>query len=293
METYAAVRAHGVKSRLLSRQDYEALIAGSKRIWDFPDYAHLSERDSLEKKLEKIYKVYINRMSLLAKIPEVSDFVFALLDRLEVENIKFHLRYLAGYQRPVLYYPYSRLLGAEKLMSLRTESAIWEALSKTPLRAPATPSFKTRLIAEREVLLGILYYNYLLNTINRLKTRKDVVNSLMELVTNDLTVSYAIWKNLLPEEVLSSLLKSYAPQLRVNLRLLEDLKGAITETVQKGVRVLAAHTRAEVLSHPLDMVYIYALNHLLLIEAQNLEKILIGKELGVAEEVITKNLILF
>ncbi|MCC6005826.1 MAG: hypothetical protein LM590_15910, partial [Thermofilum sp.] len=149
-----------------------------------------------------------------------------------------------------------------------------------------------RLIAEREVLLGILYYNYLLNTINSLKTRKDVVNSLMELVTNELTVSYAIWKNLLPEEVLSLLLKSYAPQLRVNLRLLEDLKGAITEIVQKGVRVLAARTRAEVLSHPLDMVYIYALNHLLLIEAQNLEKILIGKELGVAEEVITKNLIL-
>jgi hypothetical protein len=292
METYAAVRAHGVKSRLLSRQDYEALIAGSKRIWDFPDYAHLSERDSLEKKLEKIYKVYINRMSLLAKIPEVSDFVFALLDRLEVENIKFHLRYLAGYQRPVLYYPYSRLLGAEKLMSLRTESAIWEALSNTLLRAPASPSFKTRLIAEREVLLGILYYNYLLNTINNLKIGKDVINSLTELVTNDFTASYATWKDLLPDEVLSSLFRTYAPRLRVNLKLLENLKGTTTEIIQEGIRMLTARARAEALNHPLDLVYIYALNHLLLAEAQNLERILVGKELGIAEEVIIKNLIL-
>jgi len=291
MEVYAAVRAHGIKSRLLSKQDYEALVSGAKQLWDFPDYAHVSARDPLEKKLEKVYEVYVRRMSLLARIPEVSSLVYALLDRLEVENIKFHLRHVTGYQRPVLYYPYGRILGLEKLLSLKTESAIWEELSRTPLKAPAAPSFKTRLIAEREVLLEILYYNYLAGTISSLKTGREVVETLTKLVIYHLTVSYALWRNFLPEDIIRSLLEMHALRLKPSGELLIELRGSTTEILQKGVKMLVERARTEALNHPLDLAYIYALNYLLLLEAQNLEKVLIGKELGVAEEVLLKNLI--
>uniref|UniRef100_A0A7C1TA55 Uncharacterized protein n=1 Tax=Thermofilum pendens TaxID=2269 RepID=A0A7C1TA55_THEPE len=293
METYAVVRAHGIKSRLLAKQDYEALVAGTKQLWEFPDYAHISEQDPLEKKLEKVYKVYIDRMSLLAKIPKISDLVIALLDWLEVENIKFHLRFITGYQRPVLYYPYSRLLGLEKLKSLSTESSIWEALSDTPLKAPKIPAFTTGLIAEREALLEILYYRYFMNTIANLKWRKDVTMTLTNFVISNFTVRYAFWTKLLSEDVMHYLIELYAPGLNVHSWLLESLKGTSTEILQKGMTVMISHAVKEIRMHPLDPAYIYILNFLLLTEAQNIEKILIGKELGMTKEIILSNLNLF
>jgi len=293
METYAVVRAHGIKSRLLSKQDYQALVAGTKQIWEFPDYAYISEQDPLEKKLEKVYKVYIDRIAPLTKIPKVSDLTFTFLDRLEVENIKFHLRFIAGYQRPVLYYPYGRLLGLEKLRSLGSEVSIWEALSDTPLKAPKTPGFTTGLIAEREALLEILYYRYLTSIITNLKWRKDIIAALMDLVSSDFTVRYVYWVKLLSENTVHYLIESYAPELKVQSELLESLEGtSTTEILQKGTRMLVSRVLKGIRTHPLDPAYIYILNHLLLIEAQNLEKILLGKELRIPEEVILSNLIL-
>ena len=294
METYAVVRAHGVKSRLLSKQDYEALVAGTRRIWEFPDYTHILEQDPLEKKLEKAYKVYIDRMTLLAKISKFPDLIFALLDWLEVENIKFHLRLITGYQRQVLYYPYGRLLGLEKLKSLSSESLIWEALSATPLKAPAprTHAFMTGLIAEREAFLEILYFGYLVNTIINLKWQRNIAATVIDFVTSNFTVRYAYWIKLLPENIVGSIIERYAPGLKVHSELLKSLEGTPTEILQRGGRMLALRAVREARKHPLDPVYVCALNYLLLLEAQNIERILMSKELGVPEEIIFKNLIL-
>ncbi|MEM3782562.1 MAG: hypothetical protein QXX32_03375, partial [Thermofilum sp.] len=134
MENYIAVRAHGLKSRLLTRNDYEQIVNGDKDIGAFKDYLLIGEKDTLEEKLEKIYRVYVSRISLLAKASqEYSPFIYALLDRLEIENIKIQLRHILGYARPVIYYPYGRHIGPAKISNLKTESSIWEVLRESYL----------------------------------------------------------------------------------------------------------------------------------------------------------------
>lgn len=293
METYTIVRAHGLKVRALSKQDYDALLKGAKKLWDFPEYADISERDPLEKKLEKVYSVYVRRMSFLAGLGSgLSSFIYALLDCLEVENIKIHIRYVMGFQRPVLYYPYGHFLGPAKLRSLRSEDSLWQALSTTPLKLPEGFSFKTILSAEREALLDMLYLRHLLDEVRELKASKSIRSTLEGLVSLEYTVKYALWERTLGSRTTADLLEASQLTLQPLKDFLDELKAKPeSDIIVHGGREILSRAWAELRRHPLDAVYIYAFNTIALTEARNVEKILLGQELRLEEEVVNRHLI--
>jgi len=295
VESYIAVRAHGLKSRLLKRQDYEAILSGEKKLYELRDYALISDRDSLEEALEKIYRVYVQRIETLAKPERVlGQFAYALLDRLEVENAKIHLRYIRGAQRPVIYYPYGRHIGPARLSQIRTEGGLWEELSKTPLQAPSTPSFSSGLEAEREALLELLYYKYLLNTLKELPVNKEEKEDLEALIREEASLKMVVWSRTLSQSIVEKLAQGYlkgygimSPQLPEEWSSMK-----LTELLLHVQRTVISRAEQLALKHPIDLAYIYYFNHLALAEANNLERILLGKEIRLPEEVIQRNLIL-
>ncbi|AKG39220.1 hypothetical protein MA03_08270 [Infirmifilum uzonense] len=294
METYAAVRAHGLKSRLLSRGDYEDILKGEKKLSDFKDYSSILDTDALDAKLEKIYRVYVSRLETISKAgPEISGFVLALLDKLEVENIKIHLRYILGAQRPVIYYPYGRHLGPAKLSTIKTEGMLWEALSRTVYQAPPSPNFTTPLESERELLLDLLYYNYLLRKVEELKVSNDSKEALQNLIREELEKKILVWSRVID----SSIIYKLASSLRFRVRIPgipDDWKNLKTTELMQNVEMsLLKDIEVKIsLRFPVSIGFVYYYNALAFLEARNLEKIIIGKELGFPEEVILRNLIL-
>ncbi|UNQ74290.1 hypothetical protein [Infirmifilum sp. NZ] len=295
MESYIAVRAHGLKSRLLKRQDYEAILSGEKKLYELRDYALISDRDSLEEALEKIYRVYVQRIETLAKPDRVlGQFAYALLDRLEVENAKIHLRYIRGAQRPVIYYPYGRHIGPARLSQIRTEGGLWEELSKTPLQAPSTPSFSSGLEAEREALLELLYYKYLLNMLKELPVNKEEKEDLEALIREEASLKMVVWSRTLSQSIVEKLAQGYlkgygimSPQLPEEWSSMK-----LTELLLHVQRTVISRAEQLAMKHSLDIAYIYYFNHLALAEANNLERILLGKEIRLPEEVIQRNLVI-
>ncbi len=296
MEAYIAVRAHGLKSRLLRAQDYEAILRGEKKLSEFKDYSLISERDSLEQVLEKIYRVYVSRMEILAKSDRVlGQIAYALLDRLEVENAKIHFRYILGAQRPVIYYPYGRHIGPARLMQIRTEGGLWEELSKTPYQAPSTPSFASGLEAEREALLDVLYYNYLFGVVDGLPISTEERDDLKNIVREEFEAKLLLWSQVLRPEILTRLLQNYSKFLRVSIpQLPEEWKALkLTELIIQVQKNLVTKAKQFVaVRHSTGVAYVYYFNLLALTEANNLEKLVIGKEVGLPEEVIQRNLVL-
>ncbi|QOJ78291.1 V-type ATPase subunit [Infirmifilum lucidum] len=296
MEAYIAVRAHGLKSRLLRVQDYEAILRGEKKLPEFKDYSLISERDSLEQVLEKIYRVYVSRMEILAASDRaLGQIVYALLDRLEIENAKIHFRYILGAQRPVIYYPYGRHIGPARLMQIRTEGSLWEELSKTPYQAPGTPSFVSGLEAEREALLDILYYNYLFGVADSLAISREEREDLRNIVREEFEAKLLLWSQVLRPEILTRLLQNYSKSLRAPIpQLPEEWKTLkLTELIVQVQKNLVSRARQLVaVKYSTGVAYVYYFNLLALTEANNLEKLVVGKEVGLPEEVIQRNLVL-
>lgn len=290
METYAAVRAHGLKSRLLTSRDYEALLREEKKISDFKDYSLILDSDTLETKLEKIYRVYISRIETVGKAGMgINDLAMALLDRLEVENIKMHLRYILGAQRPIIYYPYGRHIGPKKLSTLKTEGALWEELSKTPLQAPSSPEFSTALEAEREFLLDLLYYNFLVQVIKKLNLSRDAKIILENSIKEEFEKKTILWIRILnPSIVLNTAIKYHIP-IRIP-SIPEEWKNLkTTELMQQIQASLIQNLKDKIgIGHSIDAAYLYYFNQLALLEANNLEKILVGKEVRIPEEIIQR-----
>lgn len=294
MEAYISVRAHGLKSRLLTQKDYEALVRGEKKIFDFKDYSLITERDKLEEKLEKVYRVYIHRMETVARADkELGELALALLDRLEIENAKIHLRHLLGAKRPVIYYPYGRHIGPARLSNIRSEGMLWEELSKTAFQTPPTPRFSTGLVAEREVLLEVVYYNYLARVIKGLKVSRSEKEDLENVLSREVELRQALWAKITSPRAVSYLLSEYSPFFRPVAAIPEDLMSLRTTE-------LLAYTQSTLLKelkeklavpHNLDLAFVYYFNALALTEANNLEKILVGLEVGAPEEVILRNII--
>ncbi|MGB9709027.1 MAG: V-type ATPase subunit [Infirmifilum sp.] len=294
METYAAVRAHGLKSRLLSRGDYEDILKGEKKLSDFKDYSSILDTDALDAKLEKIYRVYVSRLETISKAgPEISGFVLALLDKLEVENIKIHLRYILGAQRPVIYYPYGRHLGPAKLSTIKTEGMLWEALSRTVYQAPSSPNFTTPLESERELLLDLLYYNYLLRKVEELKVSNDSKEALQNLIREELEKKILVWSRVIDSSIIFKLASSLRFRVRIP-GIPDDWKNLKTTELMQNVEMsLLKDIEVKIsLRFPVSIGFVYYYNALAFLEARNLEKIIIGKELGFPEEVILRNLIL-
>jgi len=291
MENYIAVRAHGLKSRLLTRNDYEQIVNGDKDIGAFKDYSLIGEKDTLEEKLEKIYRVYVSRISLLAKASqEYSPFIYALLDRLEIENTKIQLRHILGYARPVIYYPYGRHIGPAKISNLKTESSIWEALKESYLLTTDVPNFTTGLVAEREAFLDFQYYVYLMKQLDAVRIDKEEKSELKEAIKSEAGLLLAYWTRVLKPQTVENLAKySGLDAKRAEIILKEesttDLLKTIHETIMRKI-ITRIETR-----HFTTLPFVYAYNFYAKLEAQNLEKILLGKTIGLPGEIIIRNLI--
>ncbi|NAZ25440.1 MAG: hypothetical protein GU357_06750 [Thermofilum sp.] len=291
MENYIAVRAHGLKSRLLTRNDYEQIVNGDKDVGAFKDYSLIGEKDTLEEKLEKIYRVYVSRITLLAKASqEYSPFIYALLDRLEIENIKIQLRHILGYARPVIYYPYGRHIGPAKISTLKTESSIWEALRERDLLTTDVPNFTTGLVAEREAFLDFQYYAYLMKQLDAVRIDKEEKSELKEAIKSEASLHLAYWIRVLKPQTVENLAKysgldAKPAEITLKEESTTDLLKTIHETIMRKI-ITRIETR-----HFTTLPFVYAYNFYAKLEAQNLEKILLGKTIGLPGEIIIRNLI--
>ena len=293
MEVYAIVRAHGLRARLLTKEDYEAILRGARKLWEYPEYSGIAEKDPLDQKLDKVYRVYVRRMEFLASLsPRLRSFIYALLDRLEVENLKIHLRHVMGYRRPVVYYPYARFLGPAKLVTLSTEGALWQALQGTPYALPKDFTFKTAAPVEREALIESLYFKHLLAEVEALRAPPDAISAIRGLVHRDYTVRYNLWERALGPKLASEVAKALGLSGVLVSELLDRLRALPeSEALLQGFRDIYRAALRVAREHPLDAAYICAFNVLACVEAQNLERIILGSEVGIAEEVINKQLI--
>jgi vacuolar-type H+-ATPase subunit C/Vma6 len=291
MENYIAVRAHGLKSRLLTRNDYEQIVNGDKDVGAFKDYLLIGEKDTLEEKLEKIYRVYVSRISLLAKASqEYSPFIYALLDRLEIENIKIQLRHILGYARPVIYYPYGRHVGPAKISNLKTESSIWEALRESYLLTTDVPNFTTGLVAERESFLDFQYYAYLMKQLDAVRIDKEEKSELKEAIKSEASLHLAYWIRVLKPQTVENLAKYSGLDAKpAEITLKEESTTAFLKTIHETI-MRKIITRIET-RHFTTLPFVYAYNFYAKLEAQNLEKILLGKTIGLPGEIIIRNLI--
>jgi hypothetical protein len=291
MENYIAVRAHGLKSRLLTRNDYEQIVNGDKDVGAFKDYSLIGEKDTLEEKLEKIYRVYVSRITLLAKASqEYSPFIYALLDRLEIENIKIQLRHILGYARPVIYYPYGRHIGPAKISTLKTESSIWEILRERDLLTTDVPKFTTGLVAEREAFLDFQYYAYLIRQLDAIRIDKEEKERLVEAIGNEISLYMTYWSKVLKPQTVGSLAKNSKlhikrPEIALKEESTTDLLKTINEMVMK--KIIARIENRDFTTLP----FVYAYNFYAKLEAQNLEKILLGKTIGLPGEIIIRSLV--
>ncbi len=311
METYLVVRAHGLKTRLLKQRDYEMIVNEEKSLSDYPDYHNIKEEDSLHEKIEKVYRVYVNRINLLANISpkEYQAFIKALLDRLEIENIKIQLRYIMGSKRRVIYYPYGHYISPTRLSKITSEGRLWETLQKTPyMKTKKMPRFVTGTIAEREMYLENLYYSYMLDIILSTKKLRKKLRVLYEILKTEYMGKLIYWEKVLGQQSLRDALRNIGTPFNIySVRvkeLLEKLKidpkeaeeilesNKLTEFLNLMKRGVIKYSIYLLTPYTVDLPFLYLYNLMANIEAENLEKIILGKDIGLTEEAILSMLVI-
>ncbi len=307
METYIAVRCHGLKTRLLSIRDYEAIIRGKKSISDFPDYKHVVEGESPCIAAEKIFQVFVDRVrTLITAAPGLEEFLRVYPDRLEIENIKIKIREIMGRKARTCYYPYSHHIPLDVLKSITTEERLWDKLKDTPyMMEVRKPEFTANVVAEREAFLDSLYFTYVRRILARYGRRSKKI--LLPIVEWEATSKLAYWsivfgegvKDLFKRNIIEGL-QPYRKLARADVENLLSLLGISSEDIsqilgnQELSRLLLElekryikYMKRIVRSHPVELPYVYYYMALALNEAYNLERIIISKVLHIPENEIT------
>jgi len=309
LETYLVVRAHGLKTRLLGRADYEAIVRGNRSLSSFNDYRGFNEESDIKEKVNSVYRVYISRMKLLSSVaPDYGVFIDALLDRLEIENVKIQLRNIVGERRKPFFYPYGRVLAPARLSEVATENELWELLKKTPYyRGGKTPSFVTGSVAEKEFFLDNLYYLYLLQILSEGFFSKKLV-PVLDVVRTEYLVRLFYWKIALggafqrlldvfpkPFTVSKSAFDAMIKKLKVESEEVEDLinRRRLTELLNRLTLALIRYTEYKLRPYSVELPYIYLFNMMAYVEAKNLERVIIGLDAGLQEETILSSLVFF
>jgi hypothetical protein len=279
VELYAVVRAHGLKSRLLRRNDYEAIAGGEKGLYEYPDYSAVSDRDALEEKVEKVYRVYVRRVSLLASLtPELSPLLNALLDRLEFENSKIQLRRLVGGGAHALFYPYGRHIGPSRLSALRSWEEVWGALSEAGL--VETPAPEEKSLAGWELALDLAYCRHLLRGVEGSKVSRRSKRALERAALTECSIALSRWSRALGADAVLEAVSG------VGLSgVCELLRGVAAKSwsAAEADRLLASEVAKPLEEeYPLEAPFLYAFEIYARLEARNLEKVLTGLHLGLS-----------
>ena len=312
MAEYLATRAHGLKTRLLTWEDYEALIREKKKLTDFEAYKNIDEKAPIDQQIEKIFGVFSDRVELLRRVAgEYKDLICLYADKLEIANVKFKLREIYGKRTKPYFYPYSNYIAIHELRGAVTESEVWEILSNTPyMRGREQPKFITGTIDEREAFLDSLYYDYARKVVFSLKGEySDVI---LEVIDREALITLIYW-SLVFKSTLGSLAKrgiiSGLTSLSLSVSEFDPLKlvrriGVSPEVVKKHLETNDISSLMLILEKENEKYYvrlsrlffaelpylIYYVN-LALNEAFNLERIMLGKILGVPEEEIVSYII--
>lgn len=283
MEAYAVVRAHGLKSRLLRRRDYELIARGERGLYEYADYGSVTEGGTLEERVVKVHRVYVARITLLARAaPELSPFLYALLDRLEYENAKIQLRRLAGVGAPALFYPYGRRIGPARLSALSSFEEFAEALAEAGL-VERVPSGS---VAELELALDVAYFAHLLGGVERAKVSGRSARALRGAALEECALALSRWSSILGSD------RVLAAAEEVGLgAAAEALKGrpegpwGPREVEEALVSRVAKRLERE---HPLEPPFLYSFEIYARLEARNLERILTGLHLGLSADEILR-----
>ncbi len=307
METYLVVRAHGLKTRLLGKDDYVNIVRGKRSLSDYMDYSAIREDMELKDKVNEVYRVYVSRMNLLARVaPDYGEFLYALTDKLEIENFKIQLRNVLGRRAPPYFYPYGRKVGPAKLREVQSEEELWELLEKTPyMKGVKKPPMNT--VAEKEFFLDVLYYLYLLSSIEdknyskRLEPVKEAIRMeyLVKLYYWSSALGKRFWELLAqmpkPFSVTESSFSALTKKLKVDEEKLSDLiaRRRLTEAMNELTVSLIKYVGYIVRPYTVELPFLYLYNMMAYVEAVNLERVIIGLDTGLAEENILSSLMFF
>lgn len=279
MESYVAVRAHGLRSRLLKRSDYEALAKGEKGVYEYEDYGALADRDPLDVKIEKVYRVYISRVSLLAHAaPDLAEYFWALLDKLEFENLKLQLRRVLGGRGRLLYYPYGRHVGPVRLSGAGSEEELWELAASSGL-LEEEPKREWGSLAEREAFIDFAYVKHFASAVQSIPASRESKRALSEVARELCSLTAAKWSQLLGFEAVANVAKTANLAVRPasgNANLVQQL---ITIARKLEMRYYAS------------LPYTFSFNVYAMIEAQNVERVIVGRSLGMDASKVLASLV--
>ena len=313
METYIAVRSHGLKTKLLTKKDYIAIVKGERTLTEYEAYTSIEEKDPLLVKIEKVFKVFKERLALLRKLAgKYEDLVCAYPDILEIENLKFKLREISGRKVKPYLYPYSHHLSLDDIQSIVTEGDLWEKLSQTPYgKGVQKPKFITGVVDEKEAFLDSLYFSYARNVF--LKAKRKFRNKLVELLDREALVILIYWstvfKNRTKELISRGILRGLIP---VTIEFTEVKTEELIEAIGADLKEAESYLESEEISrlilrlkilnqkyylklareHPTELPYVIYFLNLALNEALNIERILVGAALRIPEEEILSSLII-
>jgi len=301
MIVYLIVRAIGLRLHLLSPDDYERLIRGEVELEDLPEYRPLVAAKAEEARLRAVHAKFIERVSLLLKVSDShAPFIRAFLDRLEVENVRARLRGALSGADPLYYYPYSHFIGLEALARARSLDQVMELLKGTPYEVRVMRGAPAGIL---EMALDSAYFAYY-----RREAERSGFKCLAPLIDREALARLLYWTLRLGESAVvreMGLLRGFEPaslSVRLSPPLLDQLAslfrldaeqlrrmerhGEVSKAILMAEeRVIDAAKRSFLRKRytPVAVYYYLLLCHN---EMRNLERILLGKMLGLRPELI-------
>jgi len=317
MEIYLVIRAHGLKQHLVQKREYLKLIEGEAELGELR-YQDVIFGEELDQLLEAVRLKFIKRVELLIKVPSpYSSFFRAFLDRLELDNIKAKMREILG-STPVRLplYPYFHHIKLEKLKSVDNLDDLIKLIRSTPyyLNLKKYLFVKVKEVTDLWIIEACLdsgYYQYLK------REAKKTNYATRKIIDIEALITLAYWILILGEEYIRTLhmnniLQGLEPQARFRLRYIPSLNEILTTIGINPLEVkdiikyreisqLMSILRREymkrirriVLRNKHSLAYVYYYLILCENEMRNLERVILGHELGLSKEVITGSLLNF
>ncbi len=242
MKTYIIVRTIGLTTRLLTLEDYIALIRRIKSLYEL-GYRE-AEGVSIEgySEIRKVAaKTFISRLRFLASLKSpYTSLIESYLARLEAENIKIRIREIYS-QRSFRehYYPYEKSVPLKRIQEARRIEDLTKVLSETTYQKYLRRLFEITEKPSREQLelaVDSAYYYYLKQTAMKCKASKHAIT----LLDMEGLVRLAYWLITIKEEIAklkeAEILNGFKP---VKTRVVEWLEvECIAETLGVNIHEL-------------------------------------------------------